>query len=100
MSEIVSRQDKFMRQSIESSGRKQASTSNRSEGRDRESIVIDRRVVLVDKSTDSKNMTILVDKYSIHCHRATKSKGLTFVSLVTNVAAMNISNKHLHLEML
>jgi len=97
VSEIVSRQDEFMRKSIESSGRKQGSTSNPL--RVRESIVIDRRVVLVDKSTELKNMTILVGKYSIHCPCATKSKGLTF-RLVTNVAALNIFDKHLHLEML
>ena len=75
LSEIVSRQDEFMRKSIESSGRKQASAW------DRVSIVTDRRVVLVDKSTELKNMT-------------------SSAWLQCGGNAMSIFDKHLYLEML
>ena len=75
VSEIVSRQDEFMRKSIESSGRKQASAW------DRVSIVTDRRVVLVDKSTELKNMT-----------------SSAWLPMWRN--AMNIFDKYLYLEML
>ena len=65
---------------------------------ERVSIVIDRRFVLVDKVAESKNMTIvrIVGKYP----HATKSKGLTFVSLVPSVEAVIVTIEHLHLEIL
>jgi hypothetical protein len=65
---------------------------------ERASIMIDRRFVLVDKSAESKNITIvrIVGKYP----HATKSKGLTFVSFFLSVEAAIVTIEHLHLEIL